>query len=223
MLFARQDVLQQLESNPEICKIEREKKVGDVLSIGRAQYEEAFNEGKLGHDLILKISRAHFEIHCLCVSDNSAGDPSTTEEEKDNISFWLEDKSGNGTFLNGRRVKKESKIVLADGDKICIVVEKLKKSQEFGYTFKLVYQQKEPTEERTEEMKKLEGVNTQDDHSDCNHNSEVEKPTGSEEITSCASICPVPRIVVTPPPSPCSLLDKKKEETTPTKTQTCDS
>jgi len=78
---------------------------------------------KLPSELMMKISRQHFQIEC-------------TKDTNFQKHYWLLDLSGNGTFINGKRVGRSTKVPLKNGDQIGIAMLPSNPSEvEFGYTF----------------------------------------------------------------------------------------
>jgi len=90
------------------------------FTIGRADFAQ------LPAELLVRISRLHFEIQCK--------EDSTTSKRE----FWLKDMSGNGTYVNGKHVGHTKTVQLEDGDRIGILMAKPQLIEvEFGYLFKI--------------------------------------------------------------------------------------
>jgi len=85
-----------------------------------------FHYWKSASELLVRISRQHFEIHCKL-------NTSTKKRE-----FWLTDTSGNGTYVNGKLVGKSNKVSLVSGDRIGLLMLKPTLIEvELGYLFKV--------------------------------------------------------------------------------------
>lgn len=77
---------------------------GKAFQLGREMFV------KLPEDLLVRISRLHFEI---------LGETKGTETQ-----FYLYDRSGNGTYVNGKLVGRNNKVPLFHNDRIGILMKK---------------------------------------------------------------------------------------------------
>jgi len=120
LLFAREEIFQ-MEGCQAIKAIYQPWHPEEPFVLGRMMMEQ------LPPDLLVRISRAHFEIHCSLF--RSSNEPTECRQ------FWMVDTSGNGTFINGKRLTKGKKMLLHRGDQIGIVTDKDRLLVEMGYTF----------------------------------------------------------------------------------------
>ncbi|KAL6054363.1 FHA domain-containing protein [Balamuthia mandrillaris] len=189
LLFGKSSIMKLRACQDEnVTKVKKTWDPQTPFVVGRIHFE------KLPKELLLRISRAHFEIHC---TENNVPASATPQKQ-----YWIIDKSGNGTFLNGKRMQKNTKMRLHDGDMIGIITEKRKEEVEMGYLFKII----EPSSFNADPKQQSLSSSQKRLRRSANNEDDSENKESEEEQLPCTppQQHKVPTIVVTPPASPSS-------------------
>ncbi|ELR25701.1 uncharacterized protein ACA1_085500 [Acanthamoeba castellanii str. Neff] len=130
LLFARDEIFQ-MKGCQGIRTLYRQWHPDKPFVLGRMMMEH------LPTDLLVRISRSHFEIHCSAARtlNDSNEVRHVCESVLEALNLLGTFGSGNGTFINGKRLTKSKKMLLHSGDQIGIVTDKERLLVEMGYTF----------------------------------------------------------------------------------------
>jgi len=187
VLFARDEIFQ-LRACNDIRILHQQWDQDNPFTLKRAMMEH------LPKDLLVRISRSHFEIHCLLSR--------TTQNPQ--RQYWIVDTSANGTFLNGKRLTPGNRILLHSGDQIGIVTDKQLLMVEMGY----IFQSKPCSGSPKNQVSSSPSL-----HSASSTVSSISPSTTLDDGDDfpCTPPKSIPTIVVTPPQSPLKEENKPQQ------------